>query len=504
MRGSYGTGSIGYHRGRKKWRVRIWFEGKEIFGGYHDTEDAAKLALAALQEQLAELQPTVPGTTVLSLRAWGKTWLDARELDGYHRDLKSDRSRWKARVVGMAHFIDHPIDGITSQDIREWVALQLKTPSKKTGKPTNKQTIQNALNLLRVCLEEATQKNLIPSNPAREVLIPRGASATTDVPWDWLRQDEIDALLRHAKTKQRSIFAMAIFTGLRAGELFGLRWGAIDLDRGLITVKVAYKDQPIKTGKPKHVPLLPQAREYLLEWKARCKHTATDDLVWRAKDGAPHRKSYQAGLPKALEKAGVTRAIRFHDLKHTCASHLLQGTWGRMWSIEEVCGFLHHSNITVTQRYAHLCPTGLLAAAQCTTGPSPVSPSVPSTGPGPGQTGSETDGESRNPSESGAANRTRTGDLRFTKTRNCSLKSSPYEGSTSVGPVCRDALTQLTEGNFPEKELEFIATQILGRPEIQAALKYLEAGPEMKVAHAISLCATLLAQERRGRVAEGA
>ena len=55
--------------------------------------------------------------------------------------------------------------------------------------------------------------------------------------------------------------------------------------------------------------------------------------------------------------------MRFHDLRHTCASHLLMGTWGRAWKIEEVCAFLGHSDITVTQRYAHLSPDHLNRAA---------------------------------------------------------------------------------------------------------------------------------------------
>jgi integrase len=48
--------------------------------------------------------------------------------------------------------------------------------------------------------------------------------------------------------------------------------------------------------------------------------------------------------------------VRFHDLRHTCASHLVSGTWGRAWRLEEVRDYLGHSNISVTQRYAHMSP----------------------------------------------------------------------------------------------------------------------------------------------------
>jgi integrase len=82
-------------------------------------------------------------------------------------------------------------------------------------------------------------------------------------------------------------------------------------------------------------------------------------LVWPARDGSMHALGYDAGLALALKRRGITRRIRFHDLRHTCASHLLQGTWSPALissplRLEEVEAWLDHSDIAVTQRYAHL------------------------------------------------------------------------------------------------------------------------------------------------------
>jgi integrase len=78
-----------------------------------------------------------------------------------------------------------------------------------------------------------------------------------------------------------------------------------------------------------------------------------------------HALGYDAGLARALERAGITRRMRFHDLRHTCASHLLQGTWApalirEPLRIEELKAWLDHSDIGVTQRYAHLAPDVIL------------------------------------------------------------------------------------------------------------------------------------------------
>jgi hypothetical protein len=53
-----------------------------------------------------------------------------------------------------------------------------------------------------------------------------------------------------------------------------------------------------------------------------------------------------------LRSAGITRRVRWHDLRHTCATSLLAGWWGRKWTLDEVCRFLGHSGIQVTERYA--------------------------------------------------------------------------------------------------------------------------------------------------------
>lgn len=82
---------------------------------------------------------------------------------------------------------------------------------------------------------------------------------------------------------------------------------------------------------------------------------------------------YDAGWARARRLAGITRRVRWHDLRHTCASHLVQGTWGRVWSLAEVRDVLGHSSIKQTERYAHLCPGGIHDAARATSGALPAS-----------------------------------------------------------------------------------------------------------------------------------
>lgn len=67
----------------------------------------------------------------------------------------------------------------------------------------------------------------------------------------------------------------------------------------------------------------------------------------------PAAKTGSGGWHKWVEAAGIKRRIRWHDLRHTCATSLLAGWWGgRKWTLDEVCGYLGHSSVKVTERYA--------------------------------------------------------------------------------------------------------------------------------------------------------
>ncbi|MBN4059060.1 tyrosine-type recombinase/integrase [Endomicrobium sp. AH-315-J14] len=107
------------------------------------------------------------------------------------------------------------------------------------------------------------------------------------------------------------------------------------------------------------MPLLGPARKALEEWRRRGNGYG---LVFPSVRGEGHRNGYQCNLKRCLTRAGIDRHVRFHDLRHTCGTHLVQGSWGRVWSLYEVRDMLGHSTVTTTERYAHMAPevcTGL-------------------------------------------------------------------------------------------------------------------------------------------------
>ena len=107
-----------------------------------------------------------------------------------------------------------------------------------------------------------------------------------------------------------------------------------------------------------------------------------------------------------LDRSGIVRNVRWHALRHTCASSLVSGWWGRQWTLSEVCELLGHGSVTTTERYAHLADTVLKQAARET------SPRLRVTHARPALSGAS--GKILNDS-AGAGHESRTRDLRLGK-----------------------------------------------------------------------------------------
>jgi hypothetical protein len=105
------------------------------------------------------------------------------------------------------------------------VANQLRSKSERTGKRPSRQTVVNALNLLRVALEAAVDAGHIEKNPTRDVRAPKIARDTEG--WDWLREDEVERLTSPANElspEARRIYTFAIspvFVRANSGDSVG-------------------------------------------------------------------------------------------------------------------------------------------------------------------------------------------------------------------------------------------------------------------------------------------
>ena len=329
MRRRAGTGTIEATRDGR-FRARYPIDGERADVGTFPTAEAASEALDAIVAELfhAGHSPRA-GVTLATL---GDRCLALRRREGY-RSIGSEENRWKVHLATW-ELASAPASSITRADVRAWLAALAR-------KGLAAQTRRNALNLLRTVLEHGVELEILESNAARDVRVKdRGAVRERST---WLTLEESERLIRAAGSPA---VTLSIVTGLRHGELRSLEWSDVHADH--ILVRFGAPGQPPKNGKIRRVPLLPAARATFATMRR------SGRLVFPGLDGtAPiWRLASRADWKRWLAAAKISRRVRWHDLRHTCATLLLSGAWGHAWSTEAVRELLGHSSVKVTERYA--------------------------------------------------------------------------------------------------------------------------------------------------------
>lgn len=261
------------------------------------------------------------------------------------------------------------------------------------------QTVRNRLNLMRVMFREAVEIGMLNSNPVAEVKLGRRSTRdeVEELEQSVLLPEEQQALLTALAGRDYLLpeVAFALFTGARLSELHWLQWG--DVSDAHVTIRRSEDGAKPKGGKSRRIPLLEGARVAIE--LARGRHPL---WVFPGILGAQrgHNKPPQGW--RAACEAALGRYLNWHGLRHTFATSLVAGWWGRKWSLEEVRGLLGHRNVATTEIYAELV-SDLAARAVGETNAAQAMPTVPNASP-----------PANEPEKPGANNRTRTGDLRFT------------------------------------------------------------------------------------------
>jgi integrase len=221
----------------------------------------------------------------------------------------------------------------------------------------NISTLKKILINLGAIMTYAVRRRFIDYNPVRDIEKPKGQSKhdeTKDL--NILNPSELLQLFDAAPDmKHRTIFMVAVTTGLRQGEILGLKWTDIDWFSGQVHVERTYNHfafyDPKSVSSRRKVDIPPQAIKQLKEWRLACPPCDLD-LVFPNEDGKPMSalNMFNRKFIPALTKAKL-RKIRFHDLRHTYAS--IQIDLGA--NPKYIQRQMGHSSIRITlDTYGHL------------------------------------------------------------------------------------------------------------------------------------------------------
>ena len=228
-------------------------------------------------------------------------------------------------------------------------------------------TLRKVLITFGQIMAYAVRHKYIDHNPVRDAERPRGQGQDEEITIKPLTTDEIKAFLDGVGSqKHKTLFMLAIMSGGRQGELFGVKWSDVDWENNQIHFQRTFNNgawyKPKTKTSNRKVDLGPTMMRTLKEWKLACLPNELD-LIFPNGAGNPIDDSSMLRrhfLP-ALKKAGINR-IRFHDLRHTYASLLIdQGE-----NIKYIQSQLGHSTPSITlDVYAHLMkPTNQEAACR--------------------------------------------------------------------------------------------------------------------------------------------
>jgi integrase len=366
------SGSI-TRRGIRSWRVKFEAGDRDPNTGKRQTRyitvrGTKKDAQRELIRLLGEVEN---GTAVDPSRAMVTEYLRAWLEHGEGLSPKTlERYRQLAEQQIIPHLGAIPLQKLRPAQVQGWHGLLLKSGG-KDRKPLSARTVGHAHRVLHGALERAMRLEIISRNAARPVPPPKVAitEATT------LNADQISEVLmglqgyggRYGSLPLHPIAVLAIGTGMRRGEICGLSWGAVDLDKARVRIECSLEETAdglrFKSPKTAHgrrtvslpasaVATLREHRNRQLEHRLALGlgRLGNDDLVFPMPDGSPYPPDKLSRDWGHAVRDRKLPAASFHALRHSHASALIAAGV----DIVTVSRRLGHGSPAITLRvYAH-------------------------------------------------------------------------------------------------------------------------------------------------------
>ena len=351
-----GEGAIFESKSEKRWVVRVTIGGKR-YVGYARTKELAKLKLLNLQSKANRglLGPQAEQRTCETVEQIVRDYVAAGialKTRKHIGESTADRYEGIIKYKIAPEFGSLPVRQLTRAHLEEFFARE-----HKKNAPAS---VLKTYNLIRAALQRAVERKLIDENVCHKNLRPAAGKQEAQA----FSEDERTALLNYARATNHRDFRLlvvALWTGLRSGELLGLQWSDVDLK--LATLKVNHtlanfgslKSRKLgtpKSRKTRAVPLsvaaveaLKQQREFLMA------RGHPRPWVFPNSEGGPMNSKHLLRRFKALCNDAEVPVLDVHALRHTFASLALKAGMDYK-SLQTILG--HYSVALTIDTYTHL------------------------------------------------------------------------------------------------------------------------------------------------------
>jgi len=332
--------------------------------------------LRALQDDVEEGRYLPSSVTVLEL---GNRWLS----EHVQPNLKPGTA---ATYRGSFYLHVAPsLGAVRLDDVRPQMIRTL-LGKKRTG-GLSEETVGKIRRHIHAMFAYAQDAGLVSLNPA-DAARARGAQTTRRARGTQLSPVQVKRFLDECSPRWRPFFTVALDTGLRRGELIGLRWGDVDLLQRIVHVRrsIGAYDQPAASGEDgerlttktqagrRLVPILDGAQQALEELYAQMPNRDDHSPVFATVERKRGRDGNMRPIGRPLsprmvtrvfrryaDRAGLEQTIRLHDLRHTAITNAI----GQGEDILLVSAFAGHAKTSITvDVYGHLMPERVREAAR--------------------------------------------------------------------------------------------------------------------------------------------
>ena len=259
----------------------------------------------------------------------------AKEYVVYQRDIKQIRShdRTKTCIEHCCVFMGHKkLSDITADDIDLYKQQRL-------SKGIKQNTIARELQVLRNLFNHAYKRDkFFGKNPVAESRLPTFNDKKERV----LTKDEETSLLKACPDHLKNVIQIALNTGMRRGEILGLQWDWIDLDENIIILPQTHT----KTNESRKVPINNTVRRILLQRKLK---SGGSEFVFPSEESkSGHIDWLKRSFKTACRNAQI-EGLRFHDLKHTAITRMVEAGIPR----DDISKVVGTSYKLIVERYSH-------------------------------------------------------------------------------------------------------------------------------------------------------
>lgn len=269
-----------------------------------------------------------------------------------------------AQIIPYFKNVKIPLNKLKREDIQRYIDIKSENGRLDGKGGLSPKTMKTHKLIIQLALKNAVKNGLIGENPCDFVTLPKMKHREPE----FYTISQLNALF--GAIRDEPLYPLIYFTviyGLRRSEVLGLKWDSVNFELGTVTVKhtvvrfttVVEKDSTKTASSYRSYPMTDDVKSILLNLKEQekqnrilfAKEYTENDYIFKWADGKTYAPDYVTKKFSKLLKKHNLPHIRFHDLRHSCASLLIANGF----TLKDIQEWLGHSDIRVTANiYAHL------------------------------------------------------------------------------------------------------------------------------------------------------